>query len=188
MGDEVGLHRQAVRRSRDEAAIPGQPREPQAPPQSDPADRERSPDDDCAHAGGNAATLWARSLVFLACFSTNSQGKASSYQNEEVGLAAEQMRRRQPDVPWLIPVRFDSCNLPSFDLGGGRTLDSLQCVDLFGPGYRTQVERLVRAIQQILADEMRASEGHRVAQPPVPAAVRFSLPPGTATFTGREVA
>src|SRR5579863_2888458 len=36
--------------------------------------------------------ITAGGLAFLACFSRNSQGKVSSYQNEEVILAAEQMR------------------------------------------------------------------------------------------------
>lgn len=130
--------------------------------------------------------ITAGSLVFLACFSKNGRDRADSYQDEEVGLAAEQMRVRRPGAPWLIPVRFDRCSLPSFDLGAGRTLDSLQRADLFGPGYRAQAERLVRAIQQILAGEMQAGEGTRIAQPPVLAAVRFSLPPSTAAFTGRE--
>ena len=92
------------------------------------------------------------SLAFIACFSENSQRKGSSYQNEELSLAVDQMRLRQPGVPWLIPVRFDTCSLPAFDLGRGRMLDSLQRADLFGPGYQAQAERLILAIQRILAD------------------------------------
>jgi hypothetical protein len=130
--------------------------------------------------------ITAGSLAFLACFSKNSQDKASSYQNEEVSLAVEQMRCRRPDVPWLIPVRFDRCRLPAFDLGADRTLDSLQCADLFGPGYRAQAERLVGAVRQILAGEMWSGEGPQVIGPPGSTAVRYSLPPRTATFTGRE--
>jgi TIR domain len=90
------------------------------------------------------------SLVFLACFSEKSQRKGNSYQNEELNLAVGQMRLRQPGTPWLIPVRFDKCSLPSFDLGGGRMLNSLQCADLFGPNYQAQAERLVLSIQRIL--------------------------------------
>jgi division/cell wall cluster transcriptional repressor MraZ len=95
--------------------------------------------------------ITAGSLVFLACFSANSQHRDRSYQNEELSLAVDQMRLRQPGMPWLIPVRFDACNLPPFGLGGGRMLDSLQCADLFGPGYQAQAERLVLSIQRILA-------------------------------------
>jgi hypothetical protein len=45
--------------------------------------------------------------------------RKSSYQNEEVRLALEQARLRQPGEPWLIPVRFDDCNVPDFELGAG---------------------------------------------------------------------
>ncbi len=129
--------------------------------------------------------ITAGSLVFLACFSERSQEKTSSDQNEEIGLAAEQMRCQQPGVPWLIPVRFDRCNLPLFDLGWGRTLDSLQRADLFGPGYRTQADRLICAIQQALADETQVEDG-QIIQTHVLTGMRYSLPPDTAAFTGRE--
>jgi hypothetical protein len=72
------------------------------------------------------------SLVFLACFSESSRRRTVSYQNEELVLAVEQMRRTVPGHVWLIPVRFDDVPLPYFDLGVGRSLDSLQSVDLFG--------------------------------------------------------
>jgi hypothetical protein len=97
--------------------------------------------------------ITAGSLAFLACFSAAAERKASSYQNEELTLAVEQMRLRRPRAPWLIPVRFDRCSIPPFDLGAGRTLDSLQCADLFDPGYQAEADRLVFAIRRIL-------EGH----------------------------
>lgn len=49
-------------------------------------------------------------------------------------LAIEQLRLRRPDLPWLIPVRFDDCPIPDCDIGGGRGLASLHCADLFGQG------------------------------------------------------
>src|SRR5205807_1790742 len=69
-------------------------------------------------------------LAFVACFSSNSIAKEKSYQNEELTLAAEQLRLRPQDAVWLIPVRFDDCKVPYRDLGGGRTLDSINRVDL----------------------------------------------------------
>lgn len=89
-------------------------------------------------------------LVFIACFSANSLARIKSYQNEELTLAVEQLRRRQPDVPWLIPVRFDDCGIPDRDIGGGRRLSSLQRVDLFGDGFDAGAARLVAAIRRIL--------------------------------------
>ena len=64
-------------------------------------------------------------LVFIACFSRASLSKDSSFQNEELLLAIDQLRLRPPDHPWLIPVRFDGCDIPDRDVGGGRTLASI---------------------------------------------------------------
>lgn len=71
-------------------------------------------------------------LIFIACFSKNSLARARSYQNEELILAIEELRLRRPDVPWIIPVRFDDCDIPDLDIGRNRTLNALQRADLFG--------------------------------------------------------
>ena len=70
--------------------------------------------------------------------------------NEELVLATEQLRLRRPDDPWLIPIRFDDCDVPDLDLGGGRTLASIQRVDLFGTKREIGIERLVTAVVRIL--------------------------------------
>ena len=90
------------------------------------------------------------SLVFIACFSENSQRRSKSYQNEELILAVEQMRLRAPGQAWLIPIRFADCDIPAFDLGAGRTLDSLQCIDLYGASWERGTARLVAAVISIL--------------------------------------
>jgi hypothetical protein len=89
-------------------------------------------------------------LVFLACFSAQSIRREKSWQNDELKLAVEQMRLRPPDTQWLIPVRFDNGEIPDIDLGGGRTLRSIQHSDLFGSGTDAELARLVAAIQRIL--------------------------------------
>ena len=88
-------------------------------------------------------------LVFLACFSRNSLARKVSYQNEELTLAIEQLRLRQPGEPWLIPVRFDTCDIPELDIGGGRTLTSIQRADLFGEKSDDRMTRLITAILRI---------------------------------------
>jgi len=90
------------------------------------------------------------SLVFLACFSTKSVSREISYQNEELTLAVEQMRIRHPGQPWLIPIRFDDCDIPDLDLGGGRRLGSIQRVDFFGDQINVAIARLASAIHRIL--------------------------------------
>jgi TIR domain len=89
-------------------------------------------------------------LAFIACFSASSLARTKSYQNEELILAVEQLRLRQPEQPWLIPVRFDDCEIPDRDLGGGRRLSSLQRVDLFGDSFDDSAARLVAGIRRIL--------------------------------------
>jgi hypothetical protein len=89
-------------------------------------------------------------LVFIACFSPRSLARDKSYQNEELALAIDQLRRRRPDIPWLIPVRFGDCDIPDYDIGAGRTLSSLQRADLFGKNFDAGALRLVAAVLRIL--------------------------------------
>lgn len=89
-------------------------------------------------------------LVFIACFSSRSVARKKSYQNEGLVLAIEQLRLRPPDEPWLIPVRFDDCEIPDWDIGGGRRLTSIQRADLFGDRSDEGAAQLVAAILRIL--------------------------------------
>lgn len=91
-------------------------------------------------------------LAFVAVFSSNSQARDTSYQHEELVLAVEQFRQHPPGRVWLIPVRLDECELPDYDLGAGRTLDSLQRVDLFGDSAAEEKIRLVAAVLRILGE------------------------------------
>jgi hypothetical protein len=90
-------------------------------------------------------------LVFLACFSQAALTKGRRFQHAELALAAEQARLRPADEPWLIPVRFDDCEIPEVDLGGGRTLAGIQRADLFGDHAAAATGRLVDAVRQILS-------------------------------------
>jgi TIR domain len=96
------------------------------------------------------AAITHDALVFIACFSSHSAARRKSYQNEELSLAIEQLRLRRPDDPWLIPVRFDNCDIPDLELGAGRTLTSIQRADLFGAHRDQATERLVAAVQRLL--------------------------------------
>jgi hypothetical protein len=90
--------------------------------------------------------------VFLACFSDNSRAKAKSHMNEELTLAVEEYRKMPPGCTWLIPVRFDSGDVPEWDLGAGRTLSDLNYSDLFGDGYAAQAASLVTTIHGVMGD------------------------------------
>ena len=90
------------------------------------------------------------SLAFIACFSQRSEARTVSGQNEELNLAIEQMRLRRPDQPWLIPVRFDDVEVPNIDIGGGRTLNSIQRADLLSSAWDEGAARLVAAVVRTL--------------------------------------
>jgi hypothetical protein len=93
----------------------------------------------------------AGSLVFIACFSQSSVRRSTSYQFEELRLAAEEIRRRPPGQIWLIPARFSVCDLPDFDLGSGRTLDSLQRVDLLDEeSWDSGTSRIIATVRRTL--------------------------------------
>ena len=89
-------------------------------------------------------------LVFLACFSTKSVARQKSYQNEEIALAIGELRRRKPDESWLIPVRFDDCEIPEWNIRPDESLGSIQRADLFGERLAENLTKLVIAVQQIL--------------------------------------
>jgi hypothetical protein len=91
------------------------------------------------------------SLAFLACFSSQSVSQARTYQNEEIVLAISEMRLRPPDQSWLIPVRFDDCQIPDRSIGGDQMLSDLHQSDLFGDDCQQKADRLVEAIRRILS-------------------------------------
>jgi hypothetical protein len=127
-----------------------------------------------------------RSLIFMACFSRSSTSRPHSFQNEELTLAVEQVRRRRPDVPWLIPIRLDDCEIPLWDIGGGRTLASIQRADLFGGRRDDELERLVVAVKRMLADQ--ASELDSEEEPYSPWPERSLHASDIETLNHREAA
>jgi hypothetical protein len=94
-----------------------------------------------------------------------SVARRASYQNEELALAIEQLRLRNPEVPWLIPVRFDDCDIPDRDIGDGRTLRSLQCADMFGDRSDEGAVRLVITVLRILEQYSDRSVQSRLTFP-----------------------
>lgn len=105
-------------------------------------------------------------FVFLACFSRQSIGQVKTYQNEEIVLAVEEMRKRAPDRAWLFPVRFDDSVIPDRDLGAGRLLSHLQQADLFGDSRQQNADRLVTAIRRTLSNDPGAGVGPAQPAPP----------------------
>ena len=132
--------------------------------------------------------ITANSLAFIACFSEHTQARNASYHNEELILAAEQMRLRMSGTVWLIPVRFAPCKLPDLDLGIGRSLRSFQWVDLFGETYKRDISRLLASVLGILGTARTGGPARSVPSDsvlPPRAQVVSTLPADTASFTGR---
>jgi predicted ATPase len=124
-------------------------------------------------------------LVFIACFSRRSVARKTSYQNEELALAIDQLRLHRPDVPWLIPVRFDDCVIPDYDIGGGRTIASLHSSDVFGDRRDEAASRLVAAVLRILAQDADLPVAVRQEVRAL-RSVRHNLPASLSSFVGRE--
>jgi hypothetical protein len=103
-------------------------------------------------------------LAFIVCFSSSSVNRTKSYQNEELLAAIDQLRLRRPGDPWLIPVRFDDCVIPELDIGGGRTLASIQRADLFGDRDQEGIARLVASVLRILG-QPHNTDASSLAQP-----------------------
>ena len=82
---------------------------------------------------------------FLACFSHAYAGKPSSYMNEELHLAAREMRRKPLNASWFIPLRLDDCEIPDWPIGPELSIRSFQWHDMF-PDWARSVERLAEAI------------------------------------------
>ncbi len=83
---------------------------------------------------------------FIACFSDEYYARSSTHMNEELTIAIEELRRRPIDMAWFIPVRLSQCIIPDRSIGGGDTLRSLQCVDLF-TDWKHGVERILSVIR-----------------------------------------
>lgn len=68
---------------------------------------------------------------FLACFSAEYSKKNRSFMNEELLLAISELRQRQSDQVWFIPVVLSETLIPDFEIGGGRTLRDIQWIELY---------------------------------------------------------
>jgi len=112
------------------------------------ADAEVLPGDDWRDRA--RAAISGDAFAFLACFSRSRLALGPSAQHEELVWAIDELRRHPPGVPWLIPVRFDDCEIPDIGIGAGQTLGTLRPADLFGPQRAAELARLVTAVTRIL--------------------------------------
>lgn len=83
---------------------------------------------------------------FIACFSIEYNQKSSTYMNEELHLAIDELRKRSIDQTWFIPVLL-SGQVPDWSLGGGRNLKDLQWVDLNSENWEKNLERILKTVK-----------------------------------------
>ncbi len=84
---------------------------------------------------------------FLACFSREYAQRDSTYMNEELAVAIDELRVRPFDRAWLIPIRLDTTTIPSRPIDTTGTLADLQWVDLSSQ-WDVAVARLIDVIHR----------------------------------------
>ncbi|ALU73348.1 hypothetical protein H351_29855 (plasmid) [Rhodococcus erythropolis R138] len=115
------------------------------------------------------------SLAFVACYSKTGETKKSNGQNEELDLAAGELRKRRPDTMWLFNVRFDDSDIPRYNIGNGEVLGDIQRLDFFGATKAAHGQQLVNQIKSLLDEEPPAASAP--AAPPVaPASTPTTAP------------
>ena len=104
---------------------------------------------------------------FLACFSQEYSRRPTTYMNEELTLAIEELRRRRSDLSWFIPIKLNACSIPDREIGAGERLSDIQHIDLYG-GWSRGIDRVASAIQQVAhAQRGEPSQGIRGVADPV---------------------
>jgi TIR domain len=85
-----------------------------------------------------------RGVYFISIFSRARQSKPTSYANEELVLAIEQLRKKAYGTTWFIPIKIDECEIEARPIGGGETILDFQICDLRRWG--TEVPRLLKVL------------------------------------------
>jgi internalin A len=91
--------------------------------------------------------------AIVLCLSKELSARAQSGVYPEVVDAISAFRSQAPGSVFLIPVRLSACEVPDIEIDDTRTLDRLQCIDLFPDSDR--VEGLGKLLQAV-----RASPNH----------------------------
>jgi TIR domain len=83
---------------------------------------------------------------FIACFSVEYMSRDSTYMDEELTLAIEELRKRPTEKVWFIPILLSGI-VPNRLIGAGKTLNSLQQLDLDENNWEEGIQRLLRVIK-----------------------------------------
>lgn len=91
---------------------------------------------------------------FIACFSEQYHHRNSTYMNEELVVAIEELRKRSSDRAWFIPVVLNECNVPARNIGAGETLLDLHWANL----HSNWNEGIQKMLNVILSDELESAK------------------------------
>ena len=95
---------------------------------------------------------------FVACFSHEYAAKTSSYMDEELEVAADELRRYTGERAWFIPVKLNECVIPGARTAGAIDIAELQWVDLY-PDWDVGVASLLQAVAQARRPKTRGGNG-----------------------------
>jgi hypothetical protein len=82
---------------------------------------------------------------FVACFSPSYTQRDSTYMNQELRLAIEQLRMMPLGRRWFIPLILEPCQIPSFEVDAVETLRSFQYID-FSQDWDSALTQLINAV------------------------------------------
>jgi CheY-like chemotaxis protein len=89
-----------------------------------------------------------KSQAAVVCLSENLTARLESGVYPEISEAITAYRKRPPGSAYLIPVRLSPCDIPDVEIDDTRTLDRLQCIDLFPEARRN--EGLTRLLESLI--------------------------------------
>ena len=93
---------------------------------------------------------------YIACFSQEYGERNTTYMNEELMIAIEELRLRPTNRIWFIPVKLNECEIPDIDIGANLTLQAINYVDL-GEDWTDGIQRILKVIQPEFSSEPEIS-------------------------------
>lgn len=103
---------------------------------------------------------------YIACFSREYNERDTTYMNEELLIAIEELRLRPTNRTWFIPLKLNECEIPNQNIGGGETLRDLQYVVL-DEDWESGINRIVEVIQPEFSSEQAVSSSEVLDPQPI---------------------
>ena len=102
---------------------------------------------------------------FIACFSEEYSARDTTYADEELTIAIDQLRKQHTDRTWFIPVLLNNARIPNRRISDVEELSDIQAVRLCADNWHDGIQRIlgVLGILSVLDDEVL----HRMTLPSV---------------------